>query len=48
VLAEPGIGRGDDRDLGDTRQPQDELLDLQRRDVLAAADDDVLLPIDDR
>ena len=48
VLAEPGVGRGDDRDLGDARHAHEQLLDLGRADVLAAADDDVLLAVGDR
>ena len=48
VLAEPRVGRGDDRDLGDAGHAQQQLLDLARADVLAAADDDVLLAVGDR
>ena len=48
VLTEARVGRGDDRDLGDARHPEEQLLDLGRADVLAAADDDVLLAVDDR
>ena len=48
VLAEAHVGRGDDRDLGDAGHAQQQLLDLERADVLAAADDDVLLAVDDR
>ena len=48
VLAEPLVGRGDHRDLGDLRERGDRLLDLGRRDVLAAADDHVLHPVGDR
>ncbi len=48
VLAEPGIGRGDDRDLGDVGEGRDRLFDLGRGDVLAAADDHVLQTVGDR
>ena len=42
------VGRGDDRDLGDAGHAHQQLLDLRRAHVLAAADDDVLLAIGDR
>src|SRR3954447_6145787 len=48
VLAQPVVGRGDDRDLGDLRQRRDRAFDLRRREVLAAADDDVLQTVGDR
>ena len=48
VLAEPRVGRRDHRDLGDARHAHEQLLDLLRAHVLAAADDDVLLAIGDR
>ena len=48
VLTEPRVGRRDDRALGDAGDPGDQLLDLLRADVLAAADDDVLLAVGDR
>ena len=48
ALTEPRIGRRDHRDLGDARHAHQLLLDLDRADVLAAADDDVLLAIGDR
>ena len=48
VLAEPFVGCGDHRDLGDLRERADGLLDLGGRDVLAAADDHVLHAVGDR
>ena len=47
VLAQPVVGRGDDRDLRDLREQRDRFLDLRGREVLAAADDHVLHPIGD-
>ena len=47
VLTETLVGRGDDGDLGHAREAQDLLLDLERADVLASPDDDVLLAVDD-
>ena len=41
------VGQADDRDLGDRRVAQQHLLDLARVDVVAAADDQVLLAVDD-
>ena len=48
VFAEARVGRGDDRDLGDAREPHHQLLHLGGGDVLAAANDDVLLAVGDR
>ena len=42
-LAGGGIGHADDRDLGDGGMRGEQVLDLARADVLALADDDVLL-----
>src|SRR5574337_526394 len=42
ALAEPLVGVGDDRDLGDRRMLVEQRLDLEHRNVLAAADDHVL------
>src|SRR6185436_841029 len=44
-LAPLGVGDGDHRALHHRRMPRHRLLDLDRRDVLAARDDDVLLPV---
>ncbi|MEA2514595.1 MAG: hypothetical protein QOJ59_4082, partial [Thermomicrobiales bacterium] len=44
-LAPIVVGDGDDRDFEDGRMGVDRLLDLDGRDVLTAADNDVLLPI---
>ncbi len=46
-LAEPRVGIGDDRHLGDGRMAVEQRLDLDDGDVLAAADDDVLGPAGD-
>src|SRR5262249_25261142 len=47
LLPEHRIRHADDRHLGDERMLGERLLDQQRRDVLAAAADDVLLPVDE-
>src|SRR5438477_13204913 len=41
------VGDADDADLGHGRMREHPVLDLDRRDVLAAADDDVLLAVGD-
>src|SRR5262249_31331919 len=46
-LAGGGVGNADDTDLGDGRVQREQVLDLPRADVLALADDDVLLPAGD-
>ena len=46
-LAEPGVRVADRRGLADRGVRLDDPLDLRRGDVLAAADDHVLLPADD-
>ena len=43
-----GSGMRDARGLGDVGMRDEQRLDLLGRDVLAAADDDVLQPVDDR
>ena len=48
ALTEPCVGCGDDDDLGDPGQRSERELDLSRRQVLAAADDDVLGAVRDR
>src|SRR3989454_10569336 len=45
ALAPPLVGDRDNGALEHGRVPGDALLDLDRRDVLAARDDDVLLPV---
>ena len=45
VLSEAGVGGGDHRDLDHPREKQEPLLHLGGADVLAAADDDVLLAV---
>ena len=48
ALAEPRVGRGHHHGLGDARAcVEQHLLDLERADVLAAADDDVGLAVGD-
>ena len=47
VLAEAFVGGGHHRHLGHSGNLGDDLLDLGRRQVLAAADDDVLHPVGD-
>ena len=47
VFAQPGIRCGHHHGLRDRRQGEQDLLDLQRADVLAAADDDVGLAVGD-
>ena len=42
------LGHADHRDLGDGRVREEHVLDLDRGDVLAAGDDDVLLAVADR
>ena len=42
------VGDADHGDLGDVGVLEDGVLDLDRRDVLAAGDDDVLLAVRDR
>src|SRR3546814_19024855 len=44
ALAEPLIGDADDHDVLHLRQITDDVLDLDDRDVLAAADHDILRP----
>src|SRR5262249_8340199 len=46
-LAGGGVGNADDADLGDGGVQREQVLDLPRADVLALADDDVLLPARD-
>ena len=46
-FAEPLVGRGEHADLADVGAGVAGRLDLGRRNVLAAADDDVLLAVDD-
>src|SRR3546814_5148930 len=48
ALAEPLIGDADDHDVLHLRQITDDVLDLDDRDVLAAADHDILRASDDR
>src|SRR3546814_16928279 len=48
ALAEPLIGDADDHDVLHLRQLTDDVLDLDDRDVLAAADHDILRASDDR
>ena len=48
LLAHHRIGHRDARRLGDAGMGDEQRFDLLRRDVLAAADDDVLQPVDDR
>ena len=47
LLAEVGVRDADHRRLGDGRVLVEHLLDLPRVDVVAAPDDQVLLPVDD-
>src|SRR4051794_21906624 len=47
MLAEPFVRRGDHGDLGDAGELGKQLFDLRCADVLAAADDDVLLAVGD-
>src|SRR5215216_5745261 len=47
TLAPLLVGDGDHGGLHDGRVPRDGLLNLDRRDVLAARDDDVLVPVPD-
>ena len=44
AVAEPVVGRADDRDLPDGRVARDDVLDLERVHVLAAGDDHVVEP----
>ncbi len=46
-FAEPLVGRAEHRRFGDRGAGVAFRLDLGRRDILAAADDDVLLAVDD-
>src|SRR5579862_5491965 len=47
LLAEPGVGDREGGTAGDRRMAHREILDLRRVDVVAAADDEVLLAADD-
>ena len=47
-FAERGVPHADHRAVGDLRMPEDDFLDLGRRDVLAAADDQFLDASGDR
>jgi hypothetical protein len=47
VLTEPRIGGGDHHHLADAGHGEQGLFDLQRADVLAAADDDVGFAVGD-
>lgn len=47
LFAEPRIGHADDRDLGDGRVLIQHFLDFPGIDVVAAANNDILLPVDD-
>ena len=43
-MAEPLVGRADDRDLAHAGMAREHVLDLERVDVLAARDDHVVEP----
>ena len=47
LFAEPAIGDGERRDAGHRRVPHRQILDPRRIDVVAAADDQILLAADD-
>src|SRR5659263_285624 len=47
LFAEPLVRAADDGGLGDGGVGVEDLLDLARVDVVAAADDQILLPVDD-